>query len=98
MIEAALDAPEGAMTLRVKGHARFAAPVLRAEKGTAYIHARARPGAAAYLAGAAGAVEAGFKRLSEGFPDNVRFTGGHAEFPAGAEKMEELYEKQRSGL
>ena len=26
MIEAALDAPEGAMTLRVKGHARFAAP------------------------------------------------------------------------
>ena len=131
MIEAALDAPEGAMILRVKGHARFAAPgsdivcaaasalvwsaigsveelsarggltgapVLRAEKGTAYIYARARPGAAAYLAGAAGAVEAGFKRLSEGFPDNVRFTGGHAEFPAGAEKMEELYEKQRSGL
>lgn len=128
MIEAALDAPEGAMTLRVKGHARFAAPgsdivcaaasalvwaaigsveelsarggltgapVLRAEKGTAYIHARAKPGAAAYLAGA---VEAGFKRLSEGFPDNVRFTGGHADIPAGAEKMEELYEKQRSGL
>lgn len=84
MIEAALDAPEGAMTLRVKGHARFAAP--------------AKPGAAAYLAGAAGAVEAGFRRLSEGFPDNVRFTGGHADIPAGAEKMEELYEKQRSGL
>ena len=72
MIEAALDAPEGAMTLRVKVHARFAAPgsdivcaaasalvwaaigsveelsarggltaapVLRAEKGTAYIYA-----------------------------------------------------------
>ena len=26
MIEATLDAPEGAMTLRVRGHARFAAP------------------------------------------------------------------------
>lgn len=72
--------------------------MLRAEKGTAYIYARASPGAAAYLAGAAGAVEAGFKRLSEGFPDNVRFTGGHAGIPAGAEKMEELYEKQCSGL
>lgn len=85
MIEAALDAPEGAMTLRVRGHARFAAP------GSDIV-------CAAYLAGAAGAVEAGFRRLSEGFPDNVRFTGGHADIPAGAEKMEELYEKQRSGL
>lgn len=138
MIEAALDAPEGAMTLRVKGHARFAAPgsdivcaaasalvwaaagsveelsarggldgtpVLRTEKGAVFIHARAKPCAAAYLAGAAGVVETGFKRLSEGFPENVRFTGGHADVPFGQRNerraepgMEELYEKQRSGL